>query len=85
CVLVFALPMSDAHALAAVAASMTLATLIGGVMLLRDLPAVTPGRPSNPPEPLLGTGLSLFSLELVQLLISAAPPFILGILASTDE
>ncbi len=47
--------------------------------------AVTPGRPSNPPEPLLGTGLSLFSLELVQLLISAAPPFILGIMASTDE
>lgn len=85
CVLVFALPMSDAHALAAVAASMTLATLIGGVMLLRDLPAVMPGRPSNPPEPLLGTGLSLFSLELVQLLISAAPPFILGIMASTDE
>ena len=42
CVLVFALPMSDAHALAAVAASMTLATLIGGVMLLRDLPAGPP-------------------------------------------
>ena len=45
CVLVFALPMSDAHALAAVAASMTLATLIGGVMLLRRLRRRPDSRP----------------------------------------
>lgn len=86
CVLAFTLPMSDANALGAVALSMLLATLIGLVMLLRDLPpAAHHGVPAGAPTPLLGTGLSLFSLELVQLLISAAPPFILGIASSTDQ
>jgi len=86
CVLAFTLPMSDANALAAVAVSMVLATVIGAVMLLRDLPEVSGhAAPAIARAPLLGTGLSLFSLELVQLLISAAPPFILGAAASTDE
>lgn len=84
CVLAFLLPLTVGVALAAIAAAMTLAVVIGGVMLVRDLPARgTEGKVQ--PVPLLSTGLSLFSLELVQLLISAAPPFVLGAVASTDE
>ena len=83
CVIAVVLPLTDAVALFAVVVAMTIATIVGAVMLLRDLPAA--GTPVTPATSLLGTGLSLFSLELVQLLISAAPPFILGALAPTDE
>lgn len=84
CILAFLLPLTDGLALAAVAAAMTLGAVIGGVMLFRALPARQAVGAATP-APLLATGLSLFSLELVQLLISAAPPFVLGIVAPTDE
>lgn len=87
CVTAFLLPLSAAHALAAVAVAMTLATLIGGIMLVRDLPRRNgvAGQAEPAPTPLLATGLSLFSLELVQLAISAAPPFVLGALSSAEQ
>jgi O-antigen/teichoic acid export membrane protein len=84
CILAFLLPLTDVLALAAVAAAMTLAAIVGGIMLWRALPP-RPSGPAARPVPLVATGLSLFSLELVQLSISAAPPFVLGIVASTEE
>ena len=82
CILAFLLPLTAGHALAAVAASMVLQLVIAAVLLVRALPAQD-GKPAAA-SPLLATGLSLFSAELVQLLISAAPPFMLGALSTTD-
>lgn len=82
CILAFLLPLTAGHALAAVAASMVLQLVIAAVLLARALPA-RDGKPAAA-SPLLATGLSLFSAELVQLLISAAPPFMLGALSTTD-
>ena len=81
CILAFLLPLTAGHALAAVAASMVLQVVIAVVMLVRGLPA---RQGDGKAAPLLATGLSLFSAELVQLLISAAPPFMLGALSTTD-
>lgn len=85
CLAALAMPLTAAHALALIAAAMTLATLVGAAMLWRALPPPPAHAPTATKAPLLATGLSLFSLELVQLCISAAPPFVLGIAASTDE
>ena len=81
CILALLLPLTAAHALAVVAASMVVQLVIAGIMLARALPA-RQGKAAA--MPLLATGLSLFSAELVQLLISAAPPFMLGALSTTD-
>lgn len=85
CLLALPFQMSVAHALIAVAVAMALATAIGAVMLLRDLPARHGDGTTAATGSLVPTGLSLFSAELVQLLISAAPPVALGALASTSE
>ncbi|MGP7796756.1 lipopolysaccharide biosynthesis protein [Sphingomonas sp. CLY1604] len=82
CVIAFLLPLDVALALLAIAGAMALAAVIGTAMLFHHLPA----RPAvrGTAAPLLSIGLSLFSVELVQLLISAAPPFVLGALSTTD-
>lgn len=86
CAVVLLVPMSDAHALGAIVFGMTVAMLIGGTVLLLSLPRGHEGEVVTiAPAPLFRTGLSLFSLELVQLLISAAPTFVLGIVAPTAE
>lgn len=82
CLTAFLLPLDVRLALLSIAFAMTLAAVIGGIMLLRDLPAASGAGDKS--GPLLQTGLSLFSAELVQLLISAAPPFMLGALSTTD-
>ncbi len=87
CAMALLLPMSDFNALAAVAVSMVVSLVIGGGLLFASLPRRSRGRDvlPVPPAPLLGTGLSLFSLEVVQLLISAAPTFALGVVAETAD
>ncbi|WP_380786285.1 lipopolysaccharide biosynthesis protein [Sphingomonas sp. R86521] len=87
CAMAVVFEMSDAHALTAVAASMVVSTLIGGGLLIASLPARRDDvvHAYTRPAPLVATGLSLFSLEIVQLLISAAPTFVLGIVAPTAE
>ncbi len=86
CIAAFFLPLDVHLALLAVGFGMTMAMLIGGMLLFRHLPAApAQGGAAAPAHgPLLTTGLSLFSMELVQLLISAAPPFVIGALSSTD-
>ncbi|MES3152083.1 oligosaccharide flippase family protein [Sphingomonas faeni] len=86
CATAVLMPMSDAHALGAITFGMTVAMLIGGTILLRSVPAKDDASDAVPipPPALFRTGLSLFSLELVQLLISAAPTFVLGIVAPTE-
>lgn len=87
CAMMMLLPMSDAHALEAVAASMVVAMVIAALLLVASLRSVPRSRPKlhAPRLPLLGTGLSLFTLEIIQILISAAPTFVLGIVAPTAE
>lgn len=87
CAMALLFPMSDAHALTAVAASMVVSMVIGAGLLFTSLPPARDdvATPDSPAGPLLSTGLSLFTLEIVQLLISAAPTFVLGIVAPTAE
>lgn len=80
--------LDAAGAMLAVAAAMTMAGIAAGIMLWRAFPAATV--PADPVahagmDPLLmRTGLSLFSWEAVQLAISGAPPFMLGVFSTTD-
>lgn len=87
CAALLAFPLDAAGALLAVAAAMSVAMLVAGVMLWRAFPARSdPGQAeyrvgSN--RQLLRIGLSLFSAEAVNLAISGAPPFVLGALSTT--
>lgn len=77
------------NALVLIAASFTLTSIVGAVLLkrfLRDVPLQTAaGAAQHPAHGLLKPGLSLFSLELTKLLITSAPAIVLGIVASSRE
>ncbi|MEH3106992.1 MAG: oligosaccharide flippase family protein [Sphingomonas fennica] len=83
CVPALFLPIDLLSAILLVAASVTVSAAIGIVLTLRHLPPAAPGEPPAEPETLVATGLSLFTSEMIQLLLSYAPAFVLGIL-STD-
>lgn len=85
CLTVLLIPMSAANALLAIAFGMVGATLIGCGMLYAAMPRAVADAPRMTPAPLFGIGASLFSAEFVQLLISAAPTFALGVFAPTAE
>lgn len=74
-------------ALVLIALSFLLVALVGGALLIRALPSGggedTP--PFSPRHGLLHEGASLFTLEMTQLVIAAAPALILGILASDSQ
>lgn len=78
--------LSVASALILIAASFTLAALVGAFLLKRFLSSV-PGAQTPPVEPphFLKAGLPLFTLEFTKLLITSAPAIVLGIVASSRE
>ena len=85
CVAALSLSLTVNVTLFLIVASLTVNAFVGIGLLLRLLPirhpeAVTIERPT-----LFKLGLQLFSLELLQLAITAAPPFVLGIVASTTD
>jgi O-antigen/teichoic acid export membrane protein len=67
-----------------IAASFLLAAAIGWGILARILASLPPG-PARAPAPLLRPGLSLFTQELIQLLIASAPAIILGMVADNRQ
>ncbi len=83
CVPALLVPIHLVSAVLLVAAAVSVSAVIGIVLTLRYLPAATPDEPPAEPDALVSTGLSLFTSELIQLLLSYAPAFVLGIL-STD-
>ncbi len=85
CMTALAMPLNVTRALLVIAAALCLNATIGTVLMLRVLPVRHPEKTSIVIPPLFHLGLSLFSLELVQLLLSSAPSFVLGIVASTVE
>lgn len=74
-------------ALALIALSYLLTAAIGGAVLLRFLPKRSrSGRAADAPVAVpLRDGASLFSVELVQLLIASLPALVLGALAGSGE
>lgn len=68
-----------------IAGSFTVAALIGGLLLRHGLGTVFGDERRVPPPPLLRPGLSLFTLELTQLMIASAPALILGMAADNRE
>ena len=85
CALALMGPMSAAAGLTYFSISTGAAGLVALVMLaacLRRLPKIGA---AGPRARLYAIGFSLFSLELVQLAISSAPPFVLGALATTGD
>ncbi|MDR3517272.1 MAG: polysaccharide biosynthesis C-terminal domain-containing protein [Azospirillaceae bacterium] len=73
-------------ALILIAACFTVTALVGLILLWWALRQVggAGASPRPPAAPLLRLGLSLFTLELLQLLIAAAPTLILGMVAASD-
>ena len=85
CALALMEPMSAASGLAIFAISTALAGLVAVVLLAACLTRLGKAGVVSGPAPLFAIGFSLFSLELVQLGISSAPPFVLGALAATGD
>ena len=78
-------PMSAGSGLAIFAISTALASLVALAMLGACLLRLKKEGAVTQPAPLFAIGFSLFSLELVQLGISSAPPFVLGALSTTAD
>lgn len=87
CVVTLIVGTSVTGALVLIALCFAVAALVGGVLVilaLRRVPGTgASGMPAVCP-PLIRPGLSLFTLDLTQLLIASAPAFILGMVASTQ-
>ena len=74
------------NALVLIAASFALTAVIGLVLLRRFTTPLPDGRGVAPENPhFLAHGLSFFTLELTQLLITSAPSIALGIAASAQQ
>lgn len=84
CALVFQLTVN--RTLMLIVACMSLSAALGTTLLYKTLPVphVEPASAASPAS-LTKLGAQLFSTELLQLAISSAPPFVLGIVASTVE
>ena len=85
CALALLGPMTAGSGLAIFAISTGLAALVALAMLAGCLRRVEKRGEETPRPRLYAIGFSLFSLELVQLGISSAPPFVLGALATTGD
>jgi O-antigen/teichoic acid export membrane protein len=84
CLIALITGISLEGALLLIALSFSVTALVGGALLRAFLPTGQDGMPVSAPA-LLRPGLSLFTLELTQLMTAAAPALILGILASSRE
>jgi len=82
CVAALIVPLDLNRALLTIAGATAVNAAIALALLYRHLPAPTSA--VTPPEPLLRTGIALFSSEIVQLLLGYAPALVLGIVASDD-
>jgi len=83
CVAALVVPLDIARAMLLVAGATALNAVVAVVLLARHLPPAAPALAA--PEPLLATGVALFSSEIVQLLLGYAPALVLGIVASDSD
>ncbi len=79
------LPMTVQRTLVLIGGSLLLTAVVGVLLMLRFLPENKTAEGPTSVKPLYKTGLSFFSLELMQLSISSLPSFLLGIFASTTD
>ncbi len=80
CVMAIFLPLSVERAMILLIASTGLAALLSILLLFRMIPAAATAIPAASP-PLLALGWSLFTTEIVQLLLAGLPGPVLGIFA----
>ena len=86
CISALVFPLTVNLTLLLIVACMSADALLGAVLLFRTLPVRhAEARGEAEPASLSKLGAQLFSTELLQLAISSAPPFVLGIVASTVE
>ena len=85
CVGALLVPLTLERTLVLILGSMVVSAVLGVGLMLRVLPVVHREAAPATLHSLASLGAQLFSLELLQLAISSAPPFVLGIVASTAE
>jgi O-antigen/teichoic acid export membrane protein len=85
CGVALVIPLTVSRTLLLIAASLFANAIAGIGLMLQAMPAVPAGTEKARPGPHFRIGISFFSLELVQLAMAAAPPFVLGIVASTAD
>jgi O-antigen/teichoic acid export membrane protein len=79
------MPLTVQRTLLLIVGAMVLNAVLGVALMLRVLPVRHEEQGTIVVPPLARLGAQLFSAELLQLAISSAPPFILGIVASTVQ
>lgn len=84
CITALGIGIDVNSALVLMAVSFAAAALIGGILLLVALRSLPKGEAGATPAPMFRLGLTLFTSELTQLLLTSAPAIALGILASTE-
>jgi O-antigen/teichoic acid export membrane protein len=84
CVFALVLPLTLNLALILIVIATTLAALLSLILLARYRPRVPQGV-REPSPPLFALGWSLFTTEIVQLLLAALPGLVLGIFAGEAE
>ena len=79
------LPLTVQRTLLLIVGAMVLNAVLGVALMLKVLPVRHQEQGAIVVPPLARLGAQLFSAELLQLAISSAPPFVLGIVASTTS
>jgi O-antigen/teichoic acid export membrane protein len=85
CIVGIVIPLNVTRALMLIFASMSVAAILGSIILWKVLPRKKPQTEPAVVPPLFHLSLSFFTLDLMQLAIGSAPSFALGIVASTTE
>jgi O-antigen/teichoic acid export membrane protein len=85
CVVALVVPLSVTRTLLLIAASLLANAIAGIVLMLMVMPPLHETADEAMLAPHFRIGISFFSLELVQLAMAAAPPFVLGMVASTVD
>jgi O-antigen/teichoic acid export membrane protein len=85
CGVALVLPLTVARTLLLIGGSLLLNALVGIGLMFSALPKVPNDAEKARPGPYFRIGISFFSLELIQLAMASAPPFVLGMVASTAE
>lgn len=85
CLCALVVPLTVTSALWLLLAATSINALIGLLLLVWILPKRDVAAPAGQKVPLFGLGWSLFTSEIVQLLLSSAPALALGIVSSARE
>ncbi|MGK2908458.1 MAG: oligosaccharide flippase family protein [Sphingobium sp.] len=85
CLCALVVPLTVTSALWLLLAATSINAVIGFVLLALMLPKADAAAPSGARVPLFGLGWSLFTTEIVQLLLASAPTLTLGIVTSEKE